>query len=285
MSKIIIAVPSYDSSVGGSIVLHKLCDMLLTLGYDAYLQPTEKLNSSLDVFWVNEEYKYQITNSIDAENDIAIYPEIQPGNPFGTKKVIRYILNNYHLPENENVMSTWGENDYWLYFHNYFYDGIKDPNFLHITEPKLDIFKDYKLERKHESCFTYRKKINEKNNLSIIHPSNSIEIKHGINDEDLIIIFNTCKRFYSYDTETYLSILASLCGCESVIVPYKDIPKEKIIVSDTAFEYGIAYGLDDLERANSTRDLLKEFIIKDQLNQLNKIDIEFKKIFEYFNIK
>jgi hypothetical protein len=181
-------------------------------------------------------------------------------------------------------MSTWGEDDYWLYSHEHFYDGIKDKNFLHIIESKLEIYKDYGLSRDIEACFTYRKRSSEIQNLDIIHPSNAIEIPYNIQDQELINIFNSCKRFYSYDYETYLSQLAALCGCESIIVPYENITKETIINNQPSFKYGLAYGLDDLEHANLTRPLLRKHLQDLEDKQIEDTKIEFEKIFKHFDL-
>lgn len=284
MTKIIIAAPSYNSAIGGAIVLHKLCHVLNTIGYDAYLFPTLKLNGTLNSFYLNNNFNTKIATEINPKNDIVIYPEIEPNNPFGCENIVRYLLNIFHLPQYDNNIITWGENDYWLYSHEHFYDGLREKNFLHIIESKIDIYKDYNLERKIEACFTYRKKSHEINTLKAIHPRNSVEIGYNIQDEELINIFNLCKRFYSYDYETYLSQLASLCGCESIIVPYKNIKKEDIIEKLPALKYGVAYGLEDLEYANSTRHLLKEHLQKLENQQYIDTKIAFEKIFKYFNL-
>jgi hypothetical protein len=282
--KIIIASPSYNPAIGGAIVLHKLCHILNTLGYNSYLTTTIKVNGNLDEYYLNEDYNTKLATDIDIENDIIVYPEIQPGNPFGCKKVIRFILNKFHLPEYDNTISTWSDTDYWLYYHELFYDGIKEKNMLNILDSKVDIFKDYGLERKIEACFTYRKKSHEQNNLPVVHPPKSIEIGYNTQDNELINIFNSCKRFYSYDTETYLSILASLCGCESIVVPYKNITKENVLELQPSFKYGVAYGIEDLEYANSTRHLLKDHLLNLENKQVEETKIAFEKIFKYFNI-
>jgi hypothetical protein len=283
-NKIIIAAPSYSPSIGGVIVLHKLCHILNKLGYDASLYPTLKLNGPTNYFILNENYSTKIAEYIDPEKDIVIYPEIEPGNPFECKNIIRYILNHHHLPEYDNNIVTWNESDYWLYFHEHFYDELREPNYLHIIDPKLNTFKDYGLERKIGSCFTYRKKSNEKESLNLIHPPDSIEIQYNTSDEDLINLFNTCKRFYSYDTETYLNVLAAQCGCESVIVPYKDVLKETIVQTQPSFKYGIAYGLGDLEYANSTRHLLINHLQNLEIQQQIDTKSTFEKIFQHFNL-
>jgi hypothetical protein len=285
MTKIIIATPSYTNKSGGSIALHKLCHVLNNLNYDAYIYPTNNLNEG--IFYWNPKYNIKIANDIDIEKDLVIYPEVQPNNPFNGKNVVRYILNNYHLHTNNNnnsIHNTWGKNDYWLYYSEQFYDRIKEPNFLQIIDSKIDTFKDQKLKREYEACFTYRKAYSEIDTLSIIHPSNALEIYYNVTDTELISIFNICKRFYSYDTKTYLNVLASLCGCESIIVPHKNIPKENIILLNSANQYGIAYGLDDLERANLTRPLLRQYLKELEENQIKNTKIEFEKIFKYFNL-
>jgi hypothetical protein len=285
MSRIIIVAPSYNPAIGGALVLHKLSHVLNVLGYDSYLTTTIKLNGQLEYFTLNEKYNTKLATDLNPQDDIVIYPEIESGNPLGCNNVVRYLLNNYHLPsEGSNVMSTWGENDYWLYSHEHFYDGIKDRNFLHIIESKLDIYKDYGLSRDIEACFTYRKRSSEIQNLDIIHPSNSIEIPYNVQDQELINIFNSCKRFYSYDYETYLSQLASLCGCESIIVPYKDIKKQDLIEKLPALKYGVAYGLEDLDYANSTKHLLKQHLQDLENQQYTDTKITIEKIIKYFNL-
>jgi len=285
MSRIIIATPSFNPSIGGCLVLHKLSHVLNTLGYDSYLTTTVKLNGQLDYFILNEDYNTKIAVDIDTQNDIVLYPEIESGNPLGCDNVVRYLLNKYHLPsEGSNVMATWGEKDYWLYSHEHFYDGLRDRNFLHIIESKLDIYKDYNIPRTIDSCFTYRKRSGEIQNLNIIHPSNSVEIGYNMSDQDLINIFNSSKRFYSYDYETYLNQLAALCGCESIIVPYKNIKKEDLINKLPALKYGVAYGLDDLEYANSTRSFLRDHLQRLDDQQYIDTKIAFEKIFKHFNL-
>lgn len=282
MARIIIAAPSYNPAIGGATVLHKLCHILNEIGYDAALTTTLKLNGPTDYFVLNPEYNTRIATEISLEEDIIIYPEIESGNPYQCKNVVRYLLNKYHLPEYGNTMATWGESDYWLYFHNLFYDSIKAPNFLHILDTKAELFLDHNQERTIEACHTFRKKSEDLENLNIIHPKESIEIGYNVQDEDLIGIFNSCKRFYSYDTETYLSILAALCGCESVVVPYRDVTKAQVLEKQPAFKYGIAYGLEDLEHANTTRPKLRDYLLNLEKQQITDTKEAFAKIFKHF---
>ena len=134
MTKIIICSPSYNSAIGGSVALHKLCHILNELKYDASLTSTLKLNGQVEWFALNPLFNTKIAEEFHPEEDIIIYPEIEPGNPFQCKNVVRYILNSFHLPEYDNTIATWGDLDYWLYYEHTFYDKLKDPNFLKIVD-------------------------------------------------------------------------------------------------------------------------------------------------------
>ena len=286
MSRIIIAAPSYNPAIGGSIALHRLCDILIRLGYDAYLYPTIKLNGSVEMFDVNTNYEYQIATEIDIEQDIAVYPEIEPSNPFGCKKVVRYILNKFHLPEYDNTIATWKDSDFWIYYHELFYDAIRDKNLLTILDSKLDLYKDYGLERNIEACYTYRKNNHRRAEIEAIHPENAIEIGFNIGDRELISIFNSCKTFYSYDTETYLSTIAALCGCISIIVPDKALTEEEIETrrKNLGITFGVAYGIEDIENAKKTSHLLREHFEKQEISQFEETRNMFTKIYKHFNI-
>jgi hypothetical protein len=114
MNQIIIATPPYNESTGGIVVLHKLCHILNELGYNSSLIPTEKLAGGLYQIHMNPRYNTKLTTEINPEKDIIIYPEIQDGNPWGAKNVVRWILNSYHIPTDQNYMASWGEKDYWV---------------------------------------------------------------------------------------------------------------------------------------------------------------------------
>jgi hypothetical protein len=60
--------------------------------------------------------------------------------------------------------------------------------------------------------------------------------------------------FISYDMHTAYSLFASLCGCDSVVVPRAGMSKEQWKVGkDKSDLDGIAYGYEDIERARQTR--------------------------------
>lgn len=308
--KILISSIAYNDSIGGIIVLHKLCDTLLRLGFDVGMIPRSdwhyiddnvllryvkkddnkwEVQYHMDIlkyFKTNPKYNCRFVTKFDADRDILLVPEIVSGNPFGFKNVVRYIMHRSHLNDDMKIAKTWGDNDFWLYYSDWFYDGLKEKNVLTLLDYKLDIFRDLNLARDLESCFILGKFHKYKEEYIPIHPKDSIEMPHrGLNDIQLFELFNRCKRFYSYDTETYLSIMAALCGCESIIVPRKTISKEDIINKNPPFKYGISYGLDDIDLCNKTRPQLRPFLEELNTQQIENTKNMFMKIVDHFSLK
>ena len=97
-------------------------------------------------------------------------------------------------------------------------------------------------------------------------------------------MFNQYEYFLTYDQTTYLSVMATLCGCKTVILnpgkPYEFTPNanteidENKEITPTEFrlnnylqQYGIAYGWDDLKWAQDTLPFVRDYI-----EQLEVID-------------
>lgn len=270
--KIVIKSPSYNPGSGGIIVLHKLCDILLELGYDAgfYVEKGES-------FYVNSTYKFNKFNQedIDPVYDIVVYPEIVWDNPLKFNRVVRYIMNVGHVTLGRK--DTWSDSDFWIYYSEKFYDGIKPKNILSVSDSKLEYFRDYKVPRPYKDCFSYRKKLDDPGFVDVIHSPDAIEINFKTSDEDLIKIFNSCERFYCYDTASHLNVLASLCGCDSIVVP-DGKTREEVIDKSPKLQYGVAYGVEEIEQARQTRTLLRSFLEQEQIKQVEQVDLMFKQI-------
>ena len=99
--------------------------------------------------------------------------------------------------------------------------------------------------------------------------------------EELNKIFNEKKYFISYDTYTYYSIYAAICGCTSIVVPDIGISKEEWHpkVEET---YGISYGLDDLKYAENTKHLMIKYIENQQKENINSVKNFIKLCEDYF---
>jgi hypothetical protein len=102
----------------------------------------------------------------------------------------------------------------------------------------------------------------------MIHPPDSQEITREHTQMECINIFNHHKYFISYDSLTFLSVIAALCGCISIVKKVDGLSKhdwlnttgvaEYLKVSGEDMLFGIAYGDEELEKATNTIDLAKE---------------------------
>ena len=66
-------------------------------------------------------------------------------------------------------------------------------------------------------------------------------------------MFNRVETFYCFDEATHISVIAAQCGCESIILPTPGLTRGSW---EGHISEGIAYGLDDRERAKETLPLL-----------------------------
>ena len=95
MKPFIIYTYPFSFGIGGVVVLHKLCDLLNSLGQKAYIFPEPFPGQTEPFFLLNESYNTPIiTQEIlsDINNCIVIYPEVIRGNPLNAKNIVRYLL-------------------------------------------------------------------------------------------------------------------------------------------------------------------------------------------------
>jgi uncharacterized protein YceK len=107
----------------------------------------------------------------------------------------------------------------------------------------------------------------------IIHTQGSFEITRNHTQLECIKIFNKHTYFISYDSITFLLVIAALCGCVSIVKKVSGLSKQDWLNTTAACAYlkesgentlyGIAYGGDDLQNAIKTIHL-----VKDQWNRI-----------------
>jgi tetratricopeptide (TPR) repeat protein len=95
-----IWAPDYSEFSSGVKSLHLLCDRLNRLGHEAYMAASY-VNQNLRTPIISDELKNQ--HKLAGRLQIAIYPEVQTGNPIAVPNVVRYLLN---IP-NKFLKTTW----------------------------------------------------------------------------------------------------------------------------------------------------------------------------------
>lgn len=258
---------------GGCVALCVLFDCLKELGAEVYL--SHEMEQSLPE--LKEYQDKDFFNNIKSPNldeFVAIYPEITIGNPLNCRRVVRWLL---HYPDEivKGVSSSYQDSDMLFAYTPWVAQGSRDRGFkvkdklLNTFYVSHNIFYDQKQTRKGE-CHIVKKG----------HVDNPDWLAHSIdvtpycgNPEALSKIFNKCENFCCYDDRTWLVVLASLCGCNSIIPNPKNQSKEEYFKGEASYyKKAVAYGAEDLPRLKVERKLLKAELIKEQ--QLSKLTVK-----------
>ncbi len=306
MKKFIILAPDYSENFGGPIALHKLCDIINRNNGVAYLHPTfdsyeinmtnfeevafnvlhqKRLFYSNFSFTVNPKYQTPVRHILFDksynEDWVAVYPEVTLGNPLNMKNVVRWLLHN---PGFHSKKIFYGENE--IHFrHNsgfkpFHYPGSKlSDRFLHVVDYDLDLYNDIGAsEQRSGSAFCLRKG----RDRPIQHDLNGSILIDGKSHAEIAAIFKKVKTFYSYDVNTAYSLLAVLCGCDSVVFPTPGV-SEFEWNPDPRFRYGIAYGVDNIAKAKATSHLVKPFLTEMNNDSVNCVIDFIAEVNAYFS--
>lgn len=265
MKQIIIYMESdFDIKCGGLVVQYQLARILSKLNKNVSMITPRNIKNHIC-------NKFSVDKNINIENTIVIYGETIKGNPLNAKYVIRWILAPLGICSPIDIYKTWSPNDLVYYFNS-------ENKMISEQEKVGNIYKLLNIiyinplarnlnKKRSGCCHTFRKSHFHKN-LIKIHPSNSFELKTDLTQVELILYFNKYKYFISYDPLTFLSVIAALCGCISIVKKIEGISKQQwlnsLACSDFLKEmnitslYGIAYGADDLDYAIKTLHLVKQ---------------------------
>jgi hypothetical protein len=279
MKKFIISTHGFDFGIGGLKVLHRLCHLLNENGYDAYLIPYD-FNQPFTTY---EGYNTKMATQElldNLEDCVVVYPESWYGNYLNAPNIVRWMIG----PPSEPHIKTWDEKDLWFWYIPYYitskYNKHSD-NQLYIGEPHQDIFFDQKLERTN-TCWTLRKAQGLISEQQYQHPSDSLFIPyHGARDLiQLSDLFNRSTAFYCYDNYTYLTIQSLLCNTDAIVLPF-DNDKSKFQNGFSLSKY-VAYGLDDLPRAQSLRNEFWDEVEEIEQNTIKQLHEFTQKCYDYF---
>lgn len=192
---IAIVAPPYRESTGGRVVLHRLCEVLLSAGVPAYMVPWM---CAIDVFRESMPQRMPLA-PFPRKDDVVIYPDIVRGNPYDSARVVRWQLYHPRHPVTKTDRV-------------YYYAPLFGPGpFLRVTQPHLDLFQYNAGPRRGGTAWTWRKA--EKQGWAKHEmPRGGIEVRKGAGNQELASVFRNCDTFVTYDNATFLAIQARLCG-------------------------------------------------------------------------
>jgi hypothetical protein len=257
------------------------------LGDPVEIQKYHFTVDNLHRFTVSEEFDYAFLDLKNQRNlellatsddIVVIYPEVIDGNPCGVKNVVRWLL---HDPGRITGRVYFGTRE--LYFpYSDLTEHVQIPqsktscNKIFIQHTPFKLFLDAEpLETRFKSAYCLRKGTGR----TIVHDTrDSICIDH-LSQRDVARVFKSVEFFYSYDTRTLYSQLAAIAGCKSIIIPDPNFDRH-----NRDLLYGVAYGEDDLLRAEITKPKLLQQLKDQDEASVTKANEMVQEIEEFFGI-
>ena len=120
--------------------------------------------------------------------------------------------------------------------------AYKDSETLKVMDVDLDKYSNDGMKRE-GWCHVYHK--NRRAYLMEEVPAQGSRCVDGMlpTEDDLAAIFNSRETFYCYDSFSFYSILAALCGCYSIVNKVPELSREDYI-KQRPFAEHLQYGLD-----------------------------------------
>ena len=240
MKLVIYTTIDFNADQGGLVVQYHLASLLKERGVDTQVRSPNNIKNDIYNVW------YDGTSDDDT---VVLYSEVIEGNPFGAKRVVRWILADLGIFSPVDIYKTWGPNDLIYYFNG------KHDNRLTIQYISPKVYNMGNVSRK-EYCHAFRKSFMH-DAQTVTPPTDSYEIQRHAN---YIKIFNEYTYFICYDPLTFLLWMAPICGCITIIHPYKGLTKKEWIHSLNLVDfYVVAYGYEpsEIEFARNTLHLAK----------------------------
>ncbi len=300
-------VVSTRSFSGGNIVLHLLCRNLVERGYDASIlseythTELSKPTNTILLLWkllyylVRDFFRYfkmklgfkeNVFGSLKCpkkilpicdENTIVIYPDVVYGNPFHAKNVVRWFLYHNRFPNNPEA---YGKDELVFSFREHFNDYNLNPScrLLTLNYFNKDLYKQTYFGERKGVCYIIRKGKNRPD----LPPKFDGPIIDDLPEKEKVAVFNRCKYCYDYDTQTFYSTIAVVCGCIPIVVMERGKTKSDYLGEGDS-DYGRAYGdsPEEIEYAIKTRQQCLQLLDFEESNKKN-VDFFVKTVSEYF---
>ena len=267
-----------ESWRGGDLVMHKLAYKLAERGqrvviFSEPMFPHENilvLDSKLKAPTDDDGRDWAFPEKLQypLNETISIYPQIQPGQPLNTKFNARWFLNDdSHHP--------WIESEDDAYFN--FSTWKTDRYTQHLKAIHYNFENLYKTNngRRKGFCHILHKNTPE-DYESILKPFNSEDISDWIERGGISYLrekLNEYEYLITFDKHTAMTYLPGLCGCKTILynavehTEWKNMTPEEYKLKHPHRKYGCAFGIEDIEWANKTIDLVPE-----HLKEMEKLD-------------
>jgi hypothetical protein len=263
---ILYCINSFEIKCGGITVQYELCKILENMRINVRIHAPDKIPNCI--------FMQYYDNDFNLDETLVIYGETIQENPLNAQHVARWILAPIGKCSLIETPETWSKTDLVYYFNseNKFETNPELIGKIYKTLTCIYInplIKNYKNPSRKGYCHTFRKSFYHKYIQYVEELNASLEITREHKQLDYIDIFNKKEIFICYDPLTFLSIMAAMCGCISVVIKVDGIPSQLEWIQTTAVAqyakennidklYGLAYGLDEINWARDTLPLVEE---------------------------
>lgn len=227
-------------------------------------------------FKTNSQFKTPVTNNFDRDDTIVIYPEIVKNNPLNAKHIVRWLLfkDKWFSDHSKKY-----QDNLFFFFQEAFAPESKKIHCagkLQVTHLQTEIYFDHQNKERQGTCHAIRKGKNSQKKI----PPESILIDK-LSHEEISLIFNRCQKFISYDPYTLYSQYAAICGCLSIVEPIENLTKEQWQPIEE-LRYGIAYGKEDIEWANNTKEKVLPYLKSKEAENNESVKTLIKECRKFF---
>lgn len=158
------------------------------------------------------------------------------GNPLHAKNVVRWMCYYNRFPNDD----TWySPTDLFFDYRSQFNDPKLNPEgrILHIFHFDKDLYKRTNFGERKGNCYVIRTGAGRAD----LPTSFDGPIIDDLRETEKVEILNQCERCYLYDTQTFYSSIAALCGCIPIVVLEPGKTKKDYVKPEDKV-YGVAYG-------------------------------------------
>lgn len=150
---------------------------------------------------------------IISDDTIVVYPDIVYGNVLNAKKVVRYLMYFNRFPEDINA---YGKNDLFFCYRDIFNDLKLNPevNVLCLQHFDFDLYHQYNYGERTGCCYVIRKG----SHRADLPGRFDGPVIDNWNEVAKVEAFNRFKYCYFYDTQTFYTAIAAVCGCIPVVI-------------------------------------------------------------------
>lgn len=212
-----------------------------------------------------------------SDNTVVVYPEGVYGNPLHAKNVVRWFLFRNRFPDNPEA---YGKNELVFSFREHFNDYNLNPfcRLLTLNYFDKDLYKQTNFSERRGVCYIIRKGRNRPD----LPKTFDGPVIDDLTEKEKVAVLNRCRYCYDYDTQTFYTCIACVCGCIPVVVMEPGKKKPDYLGEDDV-DYGIAYGdtPEEIEYAVKTRPLRLKMLDFDEQNKKN-IDFFVNEVQNFF---